>query len=358
MIPPASAKMPWRGVVEADSSWTLVAPMFFASFTMSFCTRSRSAGTMSIRWKMAVMPTLSTWTMPHASPPEATKSDAFTVAVSTEEQPDSATASAATTRSFFMARSIRATLRHVKYVCAQCERLVPVEDFRLDGATLVVRCPKCGAETRAEPGASALSVPAPDPVTVPRPSPSAPRPVLTRPTGAHSNEVVLRSPTADAVASAAKSVGNAFEVPPGLCVKCLTPVVAGKNECPSCGNPYDKQPELPEVPEWLKTSWVELLAHWDDAARHDKLRKQAVERQELASIGRLYRVRLARHPNDPIATLGRDEVLRLALLPSLNQPPPQKAAPEDAKWKWVLVAAVFLVVAGVLVAFAWNLLKA
>jgi hypothetical protein len=257
-----------------------------------------------------------------------------------------------------MARTIPATFALVKYVCAQCERLVPVEDFRLDGNVLVVRCSKCGAETRAEPGASQLSVPAPDPVTVPRPSPSAPRPVLTRPTGAHSNEVVLRSPTADAVASAAKSVGNPFDVPPGLCVKCLSAVVAGKNECPFCGNPYDKQPELPEIPEWLKTAWVELLGNWDDTARHDRLRKQAVEKQELAPIGRLYRMRLARSPNDPIATLGRDEVLRLALVPSMNLTPQQKTAPEDAKWKWVLLAGVFLVVAGVLVAFAWTLLKA
>lgn len=258
-----------------------------------------------------------------------------------------------------MARSIRATVIAVKYVCSQCERLVPVEDFRLDGPTLVVRCPKCGAETRSEPAAPSLTVPAPDAVPAPRPSPSAPRPVLTRPTGAHSNEVALRSPQADAVSSAAKSVATAFDVPAGLCVKCLTPVVAGKTECPSCGNPYGTLPELPEVPEWLRTAWVELLSQWDDTARHDKLRKQAVEQQELASIGRLYRLRLARNPNDPIATLGRDEVLRLALFPSLNLSTAQKPAREgDAKWKWVMVGLVFLLVAGVLVAFAWNLLKA
>src|SRR5262249_19006099 len=149
-------------------------------------------------------------------------------------------------------------------------------------------------------------------------SPSAPRPVLTRPTGAMSNEVTLRSPVADATASAAKSAGTAFDVPAGLCVKCLTPVMAGKPECPSCGNPYDKQPELPEIPEWLRPAWLELHAKWDDTERHDKLRKQAVERQELAAIGRLYRLRLARQPSDPIATLGRDEVLRLALFPSVS----------------------------------------
>jgi len=248
----------------------------------------------------------------------------------------------------------------VKFVCGQCERLVALEDFRVESGTLYARCSKCGAETRSEPkseAADSLAVPAP--VANPPPSaPGAPRPSLTRPTGAHSNEVTLRSPAAEAVSAAAKSVARAFDVPEGFCLKCLSAVQPGKNECPSCGNPYDRKPDLSEPPDWLKEQWLELLTHWDDELRHEKLRRTAVEKQELALVGRFYRLRLARQPTDPIATLGRDEVLRLALFPSGTPALQQRVTEETKPWKWILVAAVFITVTAVLVAFAFTLLKA
>jgi hypothetical protein len=62
----------------------------------------------------------------------------------------------------------------------------------------------------------------------------------------------------------------------------------------------------------LRAAWTELAGQWDDLAAHDRTVALAATRGELAAVGRLYRIHLARQPRDPIATRGRDEVLRRA----------------------------------------------
>jgi hypothetical protein len=65
---PASAKMPWRGVVPAPLRSIFDAPMALASATRSLLTTwSRSDVTMSMMWKMRVMPMLFAWMTATAS---------------------------------------------------------------------------------------------------------------------------------------------------------------------------------------------------------------------------------------------------------------------------------------------------
>ncbi len=243
----------------------------------------------------------------------------------------------------------------MKFVCSNCERLVALEDFRVEGGVLVARCSKCGSETRSQPPGEPREVEEP---RVPAPAPSAPpRPALALASAGHSNVVALRTPVVEAVEAAAKAASSPFEVPDGLCPKCLTPRLASAQECHACGLSFERgAPEGLEPAGWLSDAWVELLAHWDDEARHESLRNLAVERGELAPVGRLYRLRLAWQPQDPFAVKGRDEVLRLALLPS-TAPAKKPAAEEGGRWKWVLVLVVFVASSAALVALAYNLLK-
>ncbi len=248
----------------------------------------------------------------------------------------------------------------MKFVCDSCERLVPLEQFRTEGDVLIARCSKCGAETRSSASSEAAAAPA-ERGGAPTPSPSAPglapaRSNLALASAGPSNVVALRTPAIEAVEAAARSAANPFEVPEGLCPKCLSARPPEAKECPSCGLHFELgSPEL-ELPGWLREGWVALLGHWDDEAKHEALRNEAVQKGELAPVGRLYRLRLAWQPLDPIATKGRDEVLRLALLPS-TLPARKPAGDEAGTWKWVVLIGFFVVMAGALVLLALNLLK-
>jgi hypothetical protein len=70
-------------------------------------------------------------------------------------------------------------------------------------------------------------------------------------------------------------------------------------------------PALEPSPE-LRAVWTDLVGRWDDMKAHDAAVASIAARAELAAMGRLYRIRLARQPLDPIALRGRDEVVRIA----------------------------------------------
>jgi hypothetical protein len=128
-----------------------------------------------------------------------------------------------------------------------------------------------------------------------------------------SNVVTLRTATADAIERAAASAEhNPFEVPPGFCPKCVARRDGGA-ACPQCGLAFDTFVAADvEPPAWLREAWVALLRAWGDDAAHEALRQRAHQEDMLGALGRLYRLRLAVEPNDPIAEKGRNEVLRLA----------------------------------------------
>lgn len=229
----------------------------------------------------------------------------------------------------------------MKFLCPKCERLVDLTNFKLEGSTLVVTCSACGNAAKV----AAPSVPA----MVSPPAPVVERPPLQLQSFGASNVVALRNPGTDAIAAAAEAATKGpFEVPAGRCPKCVAPKPPTGIACPQCGLVFDQfSPENVALEVWLGKAWIELLKDWGNEQRHAEIRARAQAELALASVGRLYRLRLAAQPEDPIAQRGRDEVLRMALVPGAKLETPS-AAPTalDPKWKYVFVA--FLLVASLI----------
>lgn len=199
----------------------------------------------------------------------------------------------------------------MKFLCPQCDRLLPLERFKLDGAALLVTCSKCNAETRVEPGSTGYAA------TTPTPAPSAPefrappRVTLASEAGA-SNVVVLRTASHEAVSRAAQAVDSPFHIPEGVCPKCLARR-ADTDACPHCGilfELFDESTVLP--PKFLRDEWVKLLGDWGNEAKHVQFRRKAQQADVLPSVGRLYRLRQSHFPEDPLAAEALTDILRLA----------------------------------------------
>jgi len=217
----------------------------------------------------------------------------------------------------------------MKLVCPACERLVELEQFRLDGGSLVVTCGRCGVESRVDPKQPPRAEPAPPPPAgeVPPARPSPPPPRLVPFTGP--NVVTLRTASVTAVEKAAEAAdSNPFTAPEGCCPRCLAKRSPQAANCPSCGVVFAQlAPATLEPPLWLADAWRALLKTWGDDVQHELLRYRAFELEELAALGRLYRIRLAWAPEDPWAQKGRDEVLRLATAPVDLGKPPDRGRP-------------------------------
>jgi hypothetical protein len=223
----------------------------------------------------------------------------------------------------------------VKYLCERCDRLAEPRGFRRDGGMLVMTCARCGAETRATWVESAAAESAAEPVAAPgtAASPSA-APVSS----------VARVVPLHAVPPPPSDAGeDPFEVPPGRCPKCVAPRPSSGSSCHQCGLVFANfvAAESEPSPE-LRAAWTGLIGRWDDMGAHDRTMAAAVARGELAAVGRLYRIRLARQPRDPIATRGRDEVLRRATTtsPLLSSNTPVNT--ERVKRVLFVVAAMWL----------------
>jgi len=182
--------------------------------------------------------------------------------------------------------------------------------------------------------ASPRSEPEPAPAPVPEPE-RAPGPGL---------RVVRDSGQAPAVTPAAASSGpeDPFMPPPGFCPKCIGTRKEGSAVCPHCGLDFSrfKPDELRPSPT-VASTWLGVVELWETRSAHDKVLALASERGELPALGRLYRIRQARHPDDPIAHRGREEVVRLASAGSLLMPTP----PPDKRTKIrvaILGAAFFI----------------
>jgi hypothetical protein len=225
----------------------------------------------------------------------------------------------------------------MKFLCPKCERLVELRDFKVDGTALVLTCPACAAASR-------VTAPSSPPVALVPLTPVASPLQLTSIPGT-SNVVALRLAGSDAVKDAADSArGAPFEVPLGRCPKCIAPRQSAGLTCSQCGltfSQFDAAQVAP--PPWLKSAWVQLLSDWGTEERHAELRQRALAEQDLAAVGRLYRLRLISNPDDPFAQRGRDEVLRMALVPGVEPRPSVMTEKIDAKWKYVLVGAFFLI---------------
>lgn len=237
----------------------------------------------------------------------------------------------------------------MKAVCPSCERLIEVSAVRVVGESAFVGCDKCGVEsalpitTQPLPALTETPKAAPPLPMSSRKTPG-PRAIVLASSAEASNVVMLRAPTAAAVDSArAFADGDPFEVPEGLCPKCISKRDRG-DACPTCGLIFANiEHDQVRPPEDLAAMWKELLRAWGDETRHAAVRRLAMERSQLPDLARLYRLRLAAMPEDPIAQRGRDEVLAAAssvvLLPRGPREPAQ--APLAVK---VLVGGLAVVV--------------
>ncbi|MCY1031993.1 hypothetical protein OV207_11040 [Corallococcus sp. BB11-1] len=212
----------------------------------------------------------------------------------------------------------------MKYQCEGCERLVPVESFQVEGGQLSVTCRACGARTLAGPSLAPSPAAPPDAprpedakvrgggegvaVALPAQAPFASAP----PAPPRPNATALRVVRSDAPpAVSAIPDGDPFQAPPGHCPKCVAPLREDEGACAQCGLVYANFiPEEHQPSEVLATQWHALLRTWSDWDAHDRLLTTAMGRGELAMVGRLYRLRLARTPDDALALRGRDEVVR------------------------------------------------
>jgi hypothetical protein len=216
----------------------------------------------------------------------------------------------------------------VKFLCSHCDRLVALERFSLDGSTLVVTCGVCGEQNRSTS------------VTPPIGAPAVTAAGAVPPAGA---PVALRTPVVEAIARAAASAkDNPFAVPDGHCPKCLTRRMPDVLACPSCGMSFGQAvPEAFDPSDWLKGEWLALLSSWGEDGRHERLRAEAMNKGELAPLGRLYRLRLASFPEDPYAVRGRDEVLRLAVLPQVTVRQ-LHSEPNQPTWKYLALSVIIV----------------
>lgn len=108
---------------------------------------------------------------------------------------------------------------------------------------------------------------------------------------------------------------NPFSPPGTCCAKCAAPRRSW-NSCAQCGADFAKLDVASlQPPAWLKERWVALWRTWNDPSAHAALLDEAVQRDALPTLARLYRVRLAWASRDPQAESALAEVVKRAALP-------------------------------------------
>ncbi|MFY1831810.1 hypothetical protein ACN47A_38200 [Myxococcus fulvus] len=232
----------------------------------------------------------------------------------------------------------------MKFQCEACERLIPLESYRLESGGLVVSCQRCGAENRARAaqplvaspsagGESLVSARAPEDVAV------AEAPGRASVTALR----VLRGPEVDL--PPLDDDDALFEPPPGHCPKCVSTRREVDTSCSQCGLVYANFLEAEYVPsDTLATEWRKLAVHWAQWEAHDRLLTLAMGRGELATVGRLYRVRLARAPDDAVAQRAREEIVRRATVVVPTEVEGAGPSLLSRRMRGVAIAVLFLVV--------------
>lgn len=243
----------------------------------------------------------------------------------------------------------------MKFLCDGCERLVAASSVRTEGDALFLRCAKCGADNAVElesatksPVLTAAPPPGPAysrPGVTPTPSPlSAPLPAAPPPPP--SRVSLRRVEDAVRLAQEAASDDDPFRVPDDRCPKCVGERPEGALSCRHCGLVYvNYRPEETAPSPELAAAFREALAAWDDPAKHEHVLALATRLGELPQVGRLYRLRLAAAPLDPMSQRGRDEVLRRAAAASEVLRSAEAKSSGTPGWQYALVGILGLGVA-------------
>ncbi|MFL5357053.1 hypothetical protein [Archangium sp.] len=193
---------------------------------------------------------------------------------------------------------------------------------------------------------AAASTPAPAPVPVP---------VEVIPARASTTQlrVVPSEPSSSpgmAAAPSSSSSEDPFMPPPGYCPKCIGPRKDGAVVCPFCGLDYARfRIEEHRPSPTVASTWLGVVELWESKGAHEKVLALASERGELAGLGRLYRIRLARNPEDAMAKRGREEVLRLASAGSALTPSDAPDKRAKLRMAGLGLLFLFLMVAAVLI---------
>ncbi|NTX03008.1 MULTISPECIES: hypothetical protein [Myxococcus] len=233
----------------------------------------------------------------------------------------------------------------MKFQCEACERLIPLESFRMEGGGLVVSCQRCGAESRAR-ASLPLSV---SPALSGEGSGSTQSSVedataSVPPLPARASTPALRVVRGSAVPVTLDDEAL-FTPPPGHCPKCVSPRREVDTSCAQCGLVYANfMAEEHKPSDDLMGAWRSLAEHWEEWEAHDRLLTLAMGRGELASAGRLYRVRLARAPDDAVAHRAREEVVRRATLVVPTEVESSEVSPGKRRLRAAAIAALSLVV--------------
>lgn len=108
---------------------------------------------------------------------------------------------------------------------------------------------------------------------------------------------------------------NPFSPPGTCCPKCAAQKRSLLN-CVNCGADFGKLEVMSlQPPRWLREMWGMVWGMWDDVTAHESMLNEAVKRDALPALARLYRVRLAWSPKEPMAEACLKEVARRAALP-------------------------------------------
>jgi len=97
-------------------------------------------------------------------------------------------------------------------------------------------------------------------------------------------------------------------------------------------------------------TWAEVVAAWEDEARHRAYLARFTDLDGLAAAGRRYRDALLARPGDPIAARQRDEVLRRAVAQGLaSLPRARRGARRSRAAAWATGVALLVALAVVTV---------
>src|SRR5262249_58449151 len=103
------------------------------------------------------------------------------------------------------------------------------------------------------------------------------------------------APTAIPAAEIPAPSADASSVPEGYCPKCIAVRPAQASACAHCGLVFANfKPEELEPSPPIAEQFQRLSSNWENIDEHDRLLPAALIQGELATVGRLYRIRLAR----------------------------------------------------------------
>jgi hypothetical protein len=170
----------------------------------------------------------------------------------------------------------------VKFLCPHCDRLSELLQFEVKETMLVVTCSSCKQSTTTRKNA---------PQSEAAPIPASETPVLSPET--------LR-------------LDELREPPKDCCAKCISPRVSPIGACAVCGLDESLGPYQPETAPWFEAAVETLAREWPDEKAHVQFLELATAHEALPWAARLYRIRAAHAPSDPLCQTAQESIVKRA----------------------------------------------